>query len=107
MKITITKGIDADGKNFRKIIYTNDQGTEEAGSYQLSRMLTHTTCETYKGVFNEGKSQVVKGDQELTLTPITPEMDDETRARIMVERIHTARRWADHIAMEIKTTVEG
>jgi hypothetical protein len=107
MKITITKGINADGRNYRRIIYTNDQGTEECGSYQLSRMITHTTSETDKGVFIEGKTYVVKGDQELWLTPITPEMDDETRARIIVERIHTARRWADHIATEIKTTVEG
>jgi hypothetical protein len=106
MKITIKRGIDEKGKNYRKIIYTNDQGTEELRSYELSRMLTHTTTEGDVGVFTEGETWVGKGDQRLTLTPITSDMDDLTRARIMIERIQTARQWSDHIAMEISTTVE-
>lgn len=108
MKITIKKGINADGRNYRRIIYINDAGTEEEGSDKLSRMLTHTTSETVNGVFEERPEvRLMKGDHQLTLSPITGDMDDLTRAKIIVARIKTGREWADHIAHEITTTVEG
>jgi hypothetical protein len=109
MKIIIRKGIDKDGKNYRQIYYQYDSGTEEKASDQLSRMLTHTDSGDYREVFEENflGIRLTKGEQKLKLTDITPDMDDITRAKIIAERIKTAREWADHIAVEIQTTVDG